>query len=210
MARILIVDDEESVAWILTHYLRKAGHTAMVASDGQMALREANGRPDLILLDLGLPDLSGAEVLRRLKRNLDTAQIPVVIVSGEPDAAALVRDSGAHAVAAILRKPVILQELCDVVDSVLCAPAGWAEGSGPDFPEKRAHLLYRLITEGSNTLVRQVCLRLDADRRGSHEPRTAQAPNWRELARAGRREGLLSDGEGALLAAEPAVLAGSH
>jgi DNA-binding response OmpR family regulator len=181
-----------------------------VASDGKTALREANTLPDLILLDLGLPDLSGAEVLRRLKRNPDTTQIPVVIVSGEPDAAALVRDSGAYAVAAILRKPVILQELSDVVDTVLWAPKGWAEGTEPGAPAKRAQLLYRLITEGSNTLVRQVCLRLEADRARAYEPRIAHAPSWRELARAGRQEGLLSDGEGALVAAEPAVLARSQ
>jgi len=210
MGRILIVDDEESVAQIVAHYLRKAGHTPVVASDGKTALREANAQPDLILLDLGLPDLSGAEVLRRLKGNPDTAQIPVVIVSGEPDAAALVRDSGAYAVAAILRKPVILQELWDVVDTVLWAPKGWAEGTEPGAPEKRAQLLYRLITEGSNGLVRQVCLRLEADRPRAYQPRITQAPSWRELARAGRQEGLLSDGEGALLAVGPAVLAESR
>jgi DNA-binding response OmpR family regulator len=210
MARILIVDDEEAVAWIVTHFLRKAGHTPMVAADGETALREAQARPDLILLDLGLPFLSGAEVLRRLKRNPDTAPIPVVIVSGEPDAAALVRDSGVHAVAAILRKPVTCQELCDVVDTVLNTPARWAEGNEPGIPEKRGQLLYRLITEGSNALVRQACLRLDAERTRPDGPRTVHAPNWRDLAYAGQREGLLSAGEAALLAAESAVLAGCH
>jgi DNA-binding response OmpR family regulator len=209
MARILIVDDEDSVAWVVTHFLRKAGHTPMVAANGETALREAHARPDLILLDLGLPDLSGAEVLRRLKRHPDTAPIPVVIVSGEPDAAALVRDSGAHAVAAILRKPVTCQDLCDVVDAVL-SPARWAEGTDPGVPERRGQLLYRLITEGSNTLVRQVCRRLEAERTRPHDPRTVHAPTWRDLAHAGQREGLLSAGEGALLAAEPAVLAGCH
>ncbi len=210
MARILIVDDEEAVAWIVAHFLRKAGHTPMVAADGETALREAHAQPDLILLDLGLPVLSGAEVLRRLKRTPDTAPIPVVIVSGEPDAAAVVRDSGVHAVAAILRKPVNCQELCDVVDTVLNTPARWAEGGDPGVPEQRGQLLYRLITEGSNALVRQVCLRLEADRSYPHEARATGAPSWRDLARAGRQEALLSDREGALLAGEPAVLAGCH
>jgi DNA-binding response OmpR family regulator len=182
----------------------------MIAPDGETALRAAHARPDLILLDLGLPDLSGAEVLRRLKSHPDTAPIPVIIVSGEPDAAALVRDSGAHAVAAILRKPVTCQELCDVVDAVLDTPARWGEGNDPGVPEQRGQLLYRLITEGSNALVRQVCLRLETDRSYPHEAQATGAPSWGELARAGRQEGLLSDGEGALLAGEPALLAGCH
>jgi hypothetical protein len=114
-----------------------------------------------------------------------------------------------HAVAAILRKPVTCQDLCDVVDAAL-SPARWAEGNDPGVPERRGQLLYRLITEGSNTLVRQVCRRLDADRSYPHEARATGAPSWGELARAGRQEGLLSDGEAALLAAEPAVLAGCH
>jgi DNA-binding response OmpR family regulator len=210
MARILIVEDEQAVAQIVSYFLRKVGHTPMIAADGETALREAHARPDLILLDLGLPVLSGVEVLRRLKRNPDTAPIPVVVVSGEPDAAAVVRNSGAHAVAAILRKPVTCQELCDVVDTVLNTPARWAEGNEPGDPEKRGQLLYRLITEGSNALVRQVCLRLEVDRSYPHHARATGVPSWRELARAGRQEGLLSDGEGALLAGEPPVLAGCH
>jgi len=210
MARILIVEDEDAVAGIVAYFLRKAGHTPTVAAEGATALREASARPDLILLDLGLPVLSGAEVLRRLKCTPETAQIPVIIVSGDPDAAALVRDSGAHAVAAILRKPVTFQELCDVVDAVLGAPAWWAEGSDLGFRETRGQLLYRLITEGSNTLVRQVCLRLDAERTRPRDPRTVHTPSWRDLAGAGQREGLLSAREAAVLAAEPALLAGCH
>ena len=70
--------------------------------------------------------------------------------------------------------------------------------------------MYRLITEGSNTLVRQICLRLEADRSYPHEARATGVPSWGELAHAGRQEGLLSDGEGALLAGEPALLAGCH
>jgi hypothetical protein len=112
-------------------------------------------------------------------------QIPVVIVSGEPGAAALVRDSGAHAVAAILREPVTFQDPCDVVATVLCAPARWVDGSDPGVPEKRGPLLYRLITEGSDALVRRVCLRLDADRTPPHVPDAVRAEELRRiLARA--------------------------
>jgi len=210
MARILIVEDEEALALVLTHSLSKAGHAAIVAPDGETALREAGTRPDLILLDLGLPDLPGDEVLRRLKRRTDTAPIPVVIVSAQPDAATLVAKSGARAVAAILRKPVALPELCDVVASVLHAPGEWDEGAAPGVQEQRVGLLYRLFTEGSNALVRKACQRLDADRRRRHGLPTVHAPSWSDLARAARQEGLLSDAEGTLLVASPSLPVGAQ
>jgi DNA-binding response OmpR family regulator len=199
MATVVVVDDEESIAWVVAYWLRKAGHTPIVAATGAAALLAAGAHPDLILLDLGLPDLPGAEVLRRLKAQPETARIPVVIVSGQPDAAALVADSGARAVAAILRKPVLFPELCAVLVAVLDTPADWAEPPGPPL---RGQIIYRLVTEGSNALVRQVCLRLEANRRPDWGTPPAALPDWAALARLARREGLLSTTEGTLLAAE--------
>ena len=119
MARILIVDDDESLAAVLAHYIRRAGHTPLPAPTGHAALLAARAHPDVILLDLGLPDISGDEVLRRLKRDPYTAQIPVVVVSGEPDAAVRVPRGGATGAVAILQKPVHGAEICAVVDLVL-------------------------------------------------------------------------------------------
>ena len=210
MATILIVEDEESVALGMTYCLRKAGHRPIVAHTGEAALREVGAQPDLILLDLGLPDIPGTELLRRWKRQPETAQIPVVISSGQPDAAAVVAEGGAHAVAAILRKPVSLPELRTVVDAVLHGPADWEEWAGQSGQERRVQVLYRLISEGSNGLVRQVCLRLEADRPGGPQPPAAPAPSWADLVHAAKGEGLLSDAEGSLLMAGPVVLAESR
>jgi DNA-binding response OmpR family regulator len=210
MAQIVVVEDDDCLTRVLAYQLRKAGHTPIVARNGEMALREAQEHPDLILLDLGLPDISGCEVLQRLTREPATAQIPVVVISGEPDVAALVADSGTRAVAAILRKPVSGRELCDVVDAALGTPAELAEECETRGATQRAQLVYRLITEGSNTLVRMVCLRLEADRACRCGSLAAPAPSWTDLARAGRQEGLLSGGEGALLAARPSVLVETH
>jgi DNA-binding response OmpR family regulator len=210
MARILVVEDDDPLARVLAYQLRRAGHVPIAAPDGETALREARAHPDLILLDLGLPDISGYEVLRCLNRVPATAQIPVVVVSANPDVAALAADGGTHAVAAILRKPVSGLELCAVVNSVLAAPAEWAEWHESAAAEQRAELLYRLITEGSNRLVRMVCLRLEADRAGRCGSLPAPAPSLTDLANAGRQEGLLSSGEGALLAARPSALVEAH
>jgi len=118
MARILIVDDDASLAAVLSYFFRKAGHTPLPAPNGHAALLAARAHPDVILLDLGLPDISGDEVLRRLKRDPYTAQIPVVIVSGEPDAADRVPRGGTTGAVAILQKPVGGVDLCAVVDLV--------------------------------------------------------------------------------------------
>ena len=209
MAPIVIVEDEEAVARVVAHFLRQAGHVPVVAATGAAALQAADAGPDLLLLDLGLPDLAGAEVLRRLKRNPATAPIPVVIVSGESDAAALVRGSGAHAVAAILRKPVRCQEVCAVVDAVLHTHAGSVVAADCEAPPARAALRERLLTEGSNTLVRQVCLRVAADHPWRTGPLAVPVASWSEVARAGRQEGLLSAEEAALLAVPAAARVGA-
>ncbi|MEK7204982.1 MAG: response regulator, partial [candidate division NC10 bacterium] len=88
MATILIVEDDGLVARHMARILRGAGHTPILASDGRSALLEASDRPDLVLLDLGLPDVPGEELLRHLKKRPETAGIPVIVVTGKTEAAA--------------------------------------------------------------------------------------------------------------------------
>jgi two-component system phosphate regulon response regulator PhoB len=84
MARILIVEDEKDLQEVLAYNLRQAGHTAVVAGDGREALAAvANQVPDLVLLDLMLPDISGTEVCRVLKSDPSTREIPVVMVTAK-------------------------------------------------------------------------------------------------------------------------------
>lgn len=84
--RILIVDDNPSVSALLCHALLAEGCEVEVADDGQQALeRVAVNPPDLILLDLDLPSLSGDEVCRRLKNDPATNLIPIVMVTGQSD-----------------------------------------------------------------------------------------------------------------------------
>jgi two-component system alkaline phosphatase synthesis response regulator PhoP len=82
MARILIVDDDESIRLVLQTYLSADGHTVATAVDGQDALEKvASAAPELILLDVNMPMLSGFEVLKRLKENPDTQKIPVFMLT---------------------------------------------------------------------------------------------------------------------------------
>lgn len=80
--RILAVDDEPDITRLLRHHLERCGHEVRVAANGWEALAEIKlQRPDLVLLDLMLPDLDGFGVCEILRRDEVTALIPIVIVS---------------------------------------------------------------------------------------------------------------------------------
>ena len=80
---ILVVDDEPGIAKLLRIVLEADGHRVAVAADGQAALaRVAERRPDLVVLDLDMPELGGFEVCRRLKSDPATRLLPVLVLTG--------------------------------------------------------------------------------------------------------------------------------
>ncbi len=82
METILLVEDSKFLRVATERILTKAGYQVICAGDGDEALALAGNRlPDLIVLDMMLPKLSGPEVLRSLKKNDLTAHIPVVVLS---------------------------------------------------------------------------------------------------------------------------------
>ncbi len=82
MNKILIVDDDTDLLLALRIRLNSRGYATSLASDAKTAMRKTfQEKPDLILLDIGLPDQNGFLVLDHLKRNTDLAAIPVIIVS---------------------------------------------------------------------------------------------------------------------------------
>lgn len=86
MARILLVDDDESLQRLLETNLRHAGHDVVLASTGREGLRCASEhRPQLVLLDLMLPDMPGNDVFRALLQDETTREIPVMIVTARGD-----------------------------------------------------------------------------------------------------------------------------
>jgi CheY-like chemotaxis protein len=79
---VLLVDDQEAIRFVLMQFLSTGHYSAIEAETGDEGLRKAREeQPDVILLDLGLPDINGREVLRRLKADAATTHIPVVIVT---------------------------------------------------------------------------------------------------------------------------------
>ena len=81
--KILLVDDSKLQRWMIQRDLVKAKFTVVVAGDGEEGLRMAGEElPDLILLDMMLPKVTGLDMLRLLKKNPATKDVPVIILTG--------------------------------------------------------------------------------------------------------------------------------
>jgi DNA-binding response OmpR family regulator len=84
MTSVLVVDDDPDVCDLVTYKLEQSGFEVRRASDGDAALREvARQVPDLVLLDIMMPGISGLEVLERWRSDVATAAIPVVMLTAK-------------------------------------------------------------------------------------------------------------------------------
>lgn len=122
-AHILAVEDEPDLVELIRYHLVRVGHTVSTASTGWDALAAVRReRPDLILLDLMLPDLDGFGVCEILRRDPATATIPVIIVSAwsSPDTRNLGLELGALD---YLTKPFSPHDLVERVNRFLAARA---------------------------------------------------------------------------------------
>jgi two-component system alkaline phosphatase synthesis response regulator PhoP len=123
-AKILAVDDEPELTDLMQYHLVRAGHEVSTAANGWEAIHAIRAnRPDIILLDLMLPDLDGFGVCEILRRDPQTATIPIVIVSAwsSPDSRHLGLELGALD---YLTKPFSPQELVERVNRLVHARAG--------------------------------------------------------------------------------------
>lgn len=99
MTKILLVDDSKFLRMAIERALARAGYEVLSAADGVSALQAAEKHlPDLILLDMLLPKMSGPDVLSALKKNPATAHIAIVVFTGlSPKNAARLQQDGAFA-----------------------------------------------------------------------------------------------------------------
>jgi DNA-binding response OmpR family regulator len=112
---VLVVEDDHDLLTFFRVELRGAGYDVRTASDGFHALRELEGfRPDVIVLDLRLPRVSGQDVLAELRNDVTRRSIPVVIVTAMHNAPA----PGGQ-IAATLRKPVSGDQLIAAIEDCL-------------------------------------------------------------------------------------------
>jgi DNA-binding response OmpR family regulator len=116
-ARVLVVEDDPSVRGLLHTLLTGEGYEVATASDGLAGLVKASSaKPDLMLLDLMMPDLGGVRVLEELRADPNLADVPVIVVTGKleavPPLRALLGDGN------VFVKPFGVAELLDRVAAV--------------------------------------------------------------------------------------------
>jgi len=119
MPTILIVEDNEMNRDMLARRLTRRGYDVLVAADGQQAVTVAReSRPDLVLMDMGLPVVDGWEATRRIKNDVDLSTIPVVALTAHAMAGDEQRayDAGCDA---FDTKPVDLDRLLGTIESLL-------------------------------------------------------------------------------------------
>ena len=120
---ILIVEDDRAVASMISEFITSAGYDAEVARDGQDAIVKARQfQPDLVIMDLMLPRLTGGEAASQLKQDALTSRIPIVGISAVADVTALAE---LLPLDAVVPKPFDLDDLLAAIERHL---PEWADG----------------------------------------------------------------------------------
>jgi len=119
MFQIMVVDDDQDTLAILTHHLQREGFVAIEASSGAQCLKLVHeNEVDVILLDLMMPGMDGFEVVRALRDDLETAEIPIIMLTARDDLDA--RAEGMRlGVSDFLAKPVFRRQLASRVRAQL-------------------------------------------------------------------------------------------
>lgn len=117
--KILCVEDSRETQRMLTFVLTKAGYEVITADDGPQAIEKARAwRPALILVDMMMPGMTGAEVIRRLRADPVNKNVPMLILSAY-DSVALIEEARAAGADDYLVKTLSPDELLQVIDDYL-------------------------------------------------------------------------------------------
>jgi CheY-like chemotaxis protein len=119
MARVLVIEDEATIALILSEVLREQGHEAVTVSGGAAGLdwlRESPP-PDVVLLDLFMPGLGGRDVLKAMRSDPRLKDVPVVLVTGAVPSVEDFPPNGTYQ--ALITKPFDLSDITETIDACL-------------------------------------------------------------------------------------------
>lgn len=128
--KILAVDDSDANRYVVCRKLEEGGYEAIPAKNAAEALAQAHAcHPDLVLLDVHLPDIDGYEVCRRLKADPDTADIPIVMFSAISQDGTAVTDAQQLGVLSFLFFPMSSEHLLAVVTGAIARSNSHTQGA---------------------------------------------------------------------------------
>lgn len=169
-APVLVVDDDDSVRALVARGLRRAGFEVFEAANGRVGLAIVEREPiGLVVLDMGMPEMSGTEVVHAIREQPKTATLPVILMTGSGDEYSLVTGLGAGA-DDFLAKPVRMDELVARVRAHLRSRGAWSNVVREELRNRSAvveslgHLT--LSTEpdrAAETVVRELARRTGCD-----------------------------------------------
>ena len=121
MAKVLIVDDSETQRFTLSKIVEEQGHEVVTAEDGEAGISAAmSSHPDLILMDVVMPGLNGFQATRKISKNAETADIPVIFVTTKDQETDRIWGMRQGA-SAYLTKPVDKKDLISAMNDALGA-----------------------------------------------------------------------------------------
>ena len=119
MALILVVEDDEANQELVVRFLKRHGHRVLLATDGRTGVRSAIEHcPDLILMDLGLPELDGWDATQHIKSNYGTAHIPIIALTAHALSEDVYKAQKAGC-DAYETKPVVYQRLLKKIEALV-------------------------------------------------------------------------------------------
>ena len=117
--RILVIDDDENIVRILTLYLRSKGYDVVSCKSGSRALSVfTDTKPDLVLLDVLMPEMDGFEVMRQIRANAQWADIPVIFLTADVSPETCEK-GGALGAAGFMSKPLEAERMISGVEAVI-------------------------------------------------------------------------------------------
>lgn len=141
--RILLAEDNENLAGLLARFIAAKGFEAVIAPTGTAAVKQlASGNFDLLLLDLGLPEISGVEILRKIRTSSRFASLPVIIMTGLYKGEKHVQAAARLGVTHYLEKPFSRESLETAIHDALCTVKA---------PQEQPTLLATLIAIYNNS-----------------------------------------------------------
>jgi two-component system, cell cycle response regulator DivK len=118
--KILVVEDNSDIRQLMVFFLEQMGYDVLEATTGLAAIERARATlPDLITMDLGLPDITGDEATARLKADPSMKHIPVIVITAYYKESPLVESAIAAGACEILHKPITLRSLDDTLHRLL-------------------------------------------------------------------------------------------